>query len=688
MAHTEPELWDDTDVPVQRHRLSELRTKVAQGLVTLKARLTLAAMGSLIIGIGLISALSLRQVEVDLVAQARDRELSETTRVASELAQRAVMLQRLVSSTADQIDPALEQIDDALEQHLQAQPALLQHFANVFVAAPDGHIRLFVDEAGTRRPQVSIADRPYFKQVMTERRPIISEPVPGRISGQPVIIFSTPIVRDGKVTSIFGGALRLASKSLAASLLEREFDANGGELLAISDTMGHVIAHGARSLALKHIGDDPRLSRAVASWTDSGGPAEPSGLLLPQEGEIVSAAGVAGTSWVVWRAVPESTLLAPLREARLQALRNAVIVIGMLGALTLWGVWRLLSPLHQLEQRARTLFAAQLDVHQGWPTAGGEIGSLVHVLRHVGAERAHLESFTRQVVSRLSSVMDAAPLGIAFTRNQKFELVSKAWCSLLQREEHELLGGATSEVFAEEGDYRLLGAQVGAAFLAQGTYEGEWRFRRKDGTEFWGQLCGRPADTQDVTAGTIWTLADVTASRTNREQLEWSSTHDPLTGLANRKAFEHKLDQVMGHSPAAVLMIDLDRFKPINDTHGHAAGDEMLKAVALALSANVRSGDVVARLGGDEFAVILERCPPDAAERVAAQALKAVMASRARWADTSLSVGASIGLACLDIQYSSAAEWVADADRACYAAKAAGRGTLRSANSSSTAPTS
>jgi diguanylate cyclase len=284
------------------------------------------------------------------------------------------------------------------------------------------------------------------------------------------------------------------------------------------------------------------------------------------------------------------------------------------------------------------------------------------------------------VVSRLSSVMDAAPLGIAFTRNQKFELVSKAWCRLLQREEHELLGGATSEVFAEEGDYQLLGAQVGAAFLAQGTYEGEWRFRRKDGTEFWGQLCGRPADTQDAMAGTIWTLADITSSRTNRKHLEWSSTHDPLTGLANRKAFEHKLEQVMGHPPAAVLMIDLDRFKPINDTHGHAAGDEMLRAVALALSANVRAGDVVARLGGDEFAVILERCPLDAAERVATQALRAVMTARVPWGDSSLCVGASIGLACLENGYGTAAEWVADADRSCYAAKAAGRGTLRAAS--------
>lgn len=112
-----------------------------------------------------------------------------------------VSLQQVLRSTADQIDPALEQLDDALEQHLQAQPALLQQFSNLFVAAPDGRMRLFVDEAGVRRPRTSLADRDYFRKALAEKRPVISDAVPGRVSGEPVIVFVHPIVRDGQITS-------------------------------------------------------------------------------------------------------------------------------------------------------------------------------------------------------------------------------------------------------------------------------------------------------------------------------------------------------------------------------------------------------------------------------------------------------------------------------------------------------
>lgn len=140
-------------------------------LRTLKAKLTIAAVGSLIIGIAAYSVLSLAAAERDLLAQAEARETAQTVNLARDLSQRVVSLQQVLRSTADQVDPALEQVDDALEQHFQAQPALLQQFSNLFVAAPDGRIRLFIDEAGTRRPRTSLADRDYFRKALAEKRP-------------------------------------------------------------------------------------------------------------------------------------------------------------------------------------------------------------------------------------------------------------------------------------------------------------------------------------------------------------------------------------------------------------------------------------------------------------------------------------------------------------------------------------
>jgi diguanylate cyclase (GGDEF)-like protein len=175
-----------------------------------------------------------------------------------------------------------------------------------------------------------------------------------------------------------------------------------------------------------------------------------------------------------------------------------------------------------------------------------------------------------------------------------------------------------------------------------------------------------------------------------RGQLEWAATHDALTGLANRKALQLRLDGIVAAAlltdsaqPAALLMLDLDRFKPINDQHGHAAGDAALRAVAQAVAGCIRGCDLLARLGGDEFAVLLERCPVEVASRVAEDIRLAVADLRIPWKDATLSLGVSIGVAGLDAgpdgAFQDVAAWMAAADTACYEAKAHGRDAVRHA---------
>jgi diguanylate cyclase (GGDEF)-like protein/PAS domain S-box-containing protein len=652
---------------------------------TLKLRIALATLACTVIGITTISLLSLAQIEAEVRTQAGQRELDETALLAADLSQRVVALQLSLRLTAESIDPVLESMDDALEQHLQAQPALRQQFSALFVAAPDGRVRLLLDDAGARRPDTTIADRAYFRQTVAERRAIVSDAMPSRLTGEPVIVFSHPIVRDGTVTSVIGGALRLSSRSLAASLLAREHRLAGGELIVLSDAE-QLIAHPLPERLLQPVAREPRLAQAFADWRAHGSPVEPEGLLLRQAGETVSVAGIAGTRWMVWRALPDAALLAPLRNARLRALRNAALVVGVLTVLSLLWVRRLTAPLKHLEARAARLFDASANMHEGWPTERGEVGALVRVLRHVGAERAQLESFSNELVGRLSSVMAAAPLGIAFTRQRRFELVSAAWAALLGRDVAALVGTPAADIFADAADYEALGTQVAGAFAAGRVYEGEWRIRRADGSLFWGQLRGQPVDAGDAAAGTIWTLADVTALRASREDLEWSALHDPLTGLANRKAFERRLQGAFALGEAALVVIDLDHFKPINDSHGHAAGDAMLQLVARTIAARVRADDLVARLGGDEFAVVLGQCPAEAASRVAGTILDAVRAATLVWEGTPLQVGASVGLARHRPGMADVAEWQRAADAACYDAKRQGRGRVCIGEAAAVAP--
>lgn len=247
--------------------------------------------------------------------------------------------------------------------------------------------------------------------------------------------------------------------------------------------------------------------------------------------------------------------------------------------------------------------------------------------------------------------------------------------------EAELLGQPAQIIYASNEDYLRLGPEVGAAFQQKRPFVGELRFLHAAWQPFWGRLSGQAIDWGDLGAGTIWTLNDIGDEVATREQLQWAATHDMLTGLANRKALQWRLDHLVAASPreqpSALLLLDLDRFRPINDRHGHAAGDAMLRAVALALSSCLRETDLPVRLGGDEFAVVLERCPADMAARVAENIRSAVAGLRLDWRGESLSVGIIIGVAALAEEFSDAATWLAAADAACYEAKAAGRDTVR-----------
>jgi len=159
-----------------------------------------------------------------------------------------------------------------------------------------------------------------------------------------------------------------------------------------------------------------------------------------------------------------------------------------------------------------------------------------------------------------------------------------------------------------------------------------------------------------------------------------AALHDPLTGAANRRQFEQHLDAICAEkTPTAVLMmLDLDRFKPVNDLYGHAAGDELLKQISAGLSRIVSNRGMVARLGGDEFAIILSGSSSTVGEKVALKALEFIKKFRLNWQGNRLSVGTSIGLVNIDRAGMTPTALLAVADEALYSAKEAGRGAVYS----------
>ncbi len=661
--------------------MSRWRRRIGFALGSIKLRVMLSAVAAMALGVLLTALTLVRQAERDTLANQRDRELAEVVNTASQLSQRVVERQRALRASAGQFDAAMLVDNARMQNLLDNKPLLRGLFTEVFITSADGRMRAYADSQGVRMPTLDVSDRDYFRRTVQERRPLISEPLTSRISAAPVIVFTHPLMdASGAVFGVLAGTLQLAEHGLL------EDGANTGDgdptaLTLVTDSRGRMLSHPPGRVPLQSLASEPRMAEAFAHWLASGGSVEPGGLTLPQPGELVSAAGVAGPDWMVWHSMPESELLAPLHAARRQALGWAAALVAVLSLAMLGMIWWLLRPLAQLAHRAQHLFDGTQEVHEGWPRASGEIERLSRVLRHVGAERAQLESFNAQVLKKLSSVMNAAPTGIAFTRSNRFELVSAELCRLFGRSEQELLGQPTQIVYASNEDFFALGPQAVEAFRAGRAYVGEWQMLRADGSSFWAELRGRPVDETDHGAGTIWSVVDITEQVAAREQLEWSATHDALTGLSNRKVLAHRLARVLESRPrslpAEVVMIDLDHFKPINDRAGHAAGDAMLKAVAAAITARVRASDLVVRLGGDEFALLLERCTHETALRIAENVRRAITEIELPWDRHTLRVGASLGVASLSAETLSVEDWLAQADAACYAAKAAGRGAVQ-----------
>lgn len=179
--------------------------------------------------------------------------------------------------------------------------------------------------------------------------------------------------------------------------------------------------------------------------------------------------------------------------------------------------------------------------------------------------------------------------------------------------------------------------------------------------------------------GFVQTLTDISGRRRAEAKVLQLARHDALTGLTNRAVIRQQLEEAAGLSATgrsfAVLMIDLDRFKPVNDTHGHAVGDLLLKLVAERLRNTVRTGDVVGRLGGDEFAVIqMGATQTDQAEALASRLTRALCQPYSIDGQT-ITIGASIGIAMAPSHGRTGQELLAAADLALYAVKAQSRGS-------------
>lgn len=321
----------------------------------------------------------------------------------------------------------------------------------------------------------------------------------------------------------------------------------------------------------------------------------------------------------------------------------------------------------------------------GFPLPGGGkvLGTVLRPTRDELLRSARQQG-TRLAEATLESITDGV---VTTDRHGRIDYLNPAAEVLLGMPREGAQGRQLAELvtLVDESDRRALGDPV-ARCLEEGRPVDLGRrallVARAAGEEHSVELRASPIRTAGrQLAGCVVVLHDVSELRGLTREMSYQASHDPLTGLPNRREFERRLDDAInssrtGGSAHVLCYLDLDRFKAVNDTSGHIAGDSMLRELAAILKEKIRDSDVVARIGGDEFGMLLIGCPLDKARQIADDVCTAIRDYRFVWRDRIFNVGVSIGLVEIGREGGSFEDMLSAADSACYVAKQQGRGRV------------
>lgn len=309
--------------------------------------------------------------------------------------------------------------------------------------------------------------------------------------------------------------------------------------------------------------------------------------------------------------------------------------------------------------------------------ADGTVTGFVGVARDI-TESRRAQAGLRAAEELFRRTFEDSAIGVALVApDGRWLRVNRALCVLLGYTAEQLLAGSFQDITHPddlEADLSLVGDVLAGR---RDGYEMEKRYIRADGEAMWGLLTVSLVRDEDGTpVHFVSQIQDVTARKHAESALAYQASHDELTQLWNRRRMDEEIERTVAHarrygSDAALLLIDLDGFKAINDRLGHAAGDAFLQGVGAALRGALRESDACARMGGDEFAVLLPHSDEARARLTAERIVSGIGALRAGSAPDDPISGASVGVALLTAG-DDADRWTRAADTALYRAKAEG----------------
>jgi len=650
--------------------------------VSLATRTAMATSMLFLAGILAVGAASLHAFRTQLIDVVVDEQGTLVTHVTDEVNSKLWTLLRVLKASAREIGEAELGSSDAAQRYLDTNTGLF--------AAVDRSIFLFSAEgilvaerpfrAGRRGDNASW--RPYIRDTIKTQRPVISEPFRTNVGdANMVLVITMPIFsKDGTFIGILSGSLGLTQPGMLGNTSKTVVGRSG--YLFITSADGSLILHPDRNRLSQPAyvrGANGLFDRALQGFEGTELTVDPNG-----REAFVSYRRVSSSGWIVASVFPkEEALLAVdalIERFAAVLLVACIVVLGSVWALT----HRLMRPL-----RALTLHLASYTTTEGRIApvrkgggGSGEIRSLTSAFNRLTSrlnqrEDALIEAMRRyQLITENSSdlITKHAPSGaITYASAVSASMLGIPHASLVGRSLFELV---------HPDDFQAVREAFDEAWRSAAQRTISYRVRHADQRAVWVETTMRLMAANGSDAAELLCISRDIAERKRMEQrLHELARTDHLTGLPNRFLLEERFAAALTRvrreaSLVGILMIDIDRFKNINDTLGHGTGDALLRLAAVKLKACLRDGDTLARWGGDEFVVLLPSLwDHDAAISIAKRCLASLQQPFSIEGE-SLHVSASIGVSFSSDAGSDAQVLLRNADTAMYRAKARGGSTF------------
>jgi diguanylate cyclase (GGDEF)-like protein/PAS domain S-box-containing protein len=623
------------------------------------------------------------------------KERQQAVRIAEDNLQQLTQL--AASAEARSIEGARQLLSVlAVAPELQNKPSSCRQFLRTILRRNEGYVNFGVIQADGNvscsalplKEPINEADRIYFQQTMDQQKFVAGDYRFGRISRKHVINLTYPV---------FDGAGRVSAAIFATldlGVLDRfvsDIALPPGAVLVTTDSKGTIIAR--RPNPEQWIGT--RASRdlfdvmikvgfGTSELTDADGI------------KRLHAIAPIGTSDVsnfkVSIGIPTADIVAPANHLQLMEL-GTLAMIALLAMIAAWFVGdviilrRVKALVRTADQVASGNLKARTGIHYGKEEISqlarafdGMIASLQQHEMEREESKAVLFAEKERAQVTLESIADAVittdKLGYIEYMNPVAEELT-GWTKaeaegLPSTQVFKIIDGYTREPVANPVEVVL--TRQSRTDLTLDTV-----LLSRDGTEYAVEESAAPIRNRDGDIiGVVLVFHDVSDTRQLAIQLSHQAAHDPLTGLFNRREFERRLSlalDALALQPKqhALLYLDLDQFKIVNDTCGHSAGDELLRQITSLLHPLLRDSDTLARLGGDEFAALLENCSPDSAARIADKLRQTICDFHFVCQEKIFPIGVSIGLVNFNSNTLSMPDLLSAADAACYMAKDGGR---------------